>query len=691
MAEGADKPESQWTPNERRVVNQVQRLKSIIISCLQDDIIESVISCETAKDTWTDLVHSFEGPSDTKENMIMDLKLKYQTFRAKTFESLSQTYTLSLRNSPASLKDLEMQTILRPLTLLISIEGLSMRTTLSQGDTQIQKALITTPTGSPISIAFFSNNIIQDFQENSNNEADERTSEEYLRDLDIEFHERAPLANLKHFIKRKNNFSIQKANEDTECYKCSKKGHLVRDCFSKTSEPSYKSPMSNSSSMSRGFQPKFTPKFIQSTQHAQSSQGKPKTSKPFQSKNKGLVAETFDWDEEEVSDDEEETRVQVLMALADDELSVGKNHAPNGKWIDITMKKLTRSSSKNDAKGNPFVPAFLDYDHEMVLKSKNWVERLNPDIKLPNFNTGRILVLDSEAVNESLQLTVRYGLGTMKHTKPKTQESSNKNVSRHVTVSNPELVTCSVHTKVKTNDQESKINELTKLVQMLMDEKINSTQKSQEPIFVSSQPESSKILYCMKCKREDHKTSDHDMYIASLRSSQNYKAQPYQGGVLAESFKSSKSSIGVSCATCGSSVHSTTDHNDFEHFKRETHQGAHLVLRQWMLKEYGWCQELSAQIYRATRPINPMSINHEKYTLIIVDEHSRYTWVYFLKMKSQAPEMIMSFVKMVENQNDVKVKQIRTDNGTKFRNTELESFCDEKGISQNFSSPYTLE
>ncbi|GJZ83141.1 retrovirus-related pol polyprotein from transposon TNT 1-94 [Tanacetum coccineum] len=46
---------------------------------------------------------------------------------------------------------------------------------------------------------------------------------------------------------------------------------------------------------------------------------------------------------------------------------------------------------------------------------------------------------------------------------------------------------------------------------------------------------------------------------------------------------------------------------------------------------------------------------------------------------------------MVENQNDVKVKQIRTDNGTEFRNHELESFCDEKGISQNFSSPYTPE
>ncbi|GJT70770.1 retrovirus-related pol polyprotein from transposon TNT 1-94 [Tanacetum coccineum] len=66
-------------------------------------------------------------------------------------------------------------------------------------------------------------------------------------------------------------------------------------------------------------------------------------------------------------------------------------------------------------------------------------------------------------------------------------------------------------------------------------------------------------------------------------------------------------------------------------------------------------------------PISPMSINHDKYTLVIVDEYSR----------------------MVENQNYVKVKQIRTDNGTEFRNFELKSFCDENGISQNFTSPYT--
>ncbi|GKD57001.1 retrovirus-related pol polyprotein from transposon TNT 1-94, partial [Tanacetum coccineum] len=41
----------------------------------------------------------------------------------------------------------------------------------------------------------------------------------------------------------------------------------------------------------------------------------------------------------------------------------------------------------------------------------------------------------------------------------------------------------------------------------------------------------------------------------------------------------------------------------------------------------------------------------------------------------------------MENLNEVRVKELRSDNGTEFRNYKLEEFCDEKGISQNFSSP----
>ncbi|GJT65044.1 retrovirus-related pol polyprotein from transposon TNT 1-94 [Tanacetum coccineum] len=51
----------------------------------------------------------------------------------------------------------------------------------------------------------------------------------------------------------------------------------------------------------------------------------------------------------------------------------------------------------------------------------------------------------------------------------------------------------------------------------------------------------------------------------------------------------------------------------------------------------------------------------------------------------------MPFIKRVENPKDIKVKQLRTDNGTKFRISILVNFCDEEMISQNFSSPYTLE
>lgn len=79
-----------------------------------------------------------------------------------------------------------------------------------------------------------------DFQDDSDDEVDMRTSEEYLNDLQVEFQERGLLANSKRFIKRnKSNFQKVKANESTECFNSAKKGHFAKDCFSKTtSDPS---------------------------------------------------------------------------------------------------------------------------------------------------------------------------------------------------------------------------------------------------------------------------------------------------------------------------------------------------------------------------------------------------------------------------------------------------------------------
>nr|GEV03397.1 retrovirus-related Pol polyprotein from transposon TNT 1-94 [Tanacetum cinerariifolium] len=156
-------------------------------------------------------------------------------------------------------------------------------------------------------------------------------------------------------------------------------------------------------------------RFVYEDNLIQISPSTSQTPKAFQTKNKCQVAKTFNWDEEEVSDDEEVTQVKVLMAVANDELNVGKNHARNDEWIDITMRKGASPSSE--------VESLTFQTHSPK--------------EIPGLGHNRVICI--------------------------------------------------------------------------------------------------------------------------------------RGGVLAESFKFSESSIGVKCNTCGSTVHSTTDHNEFDHFKRDCH------------------------------------------------------------------------------------------------------------------------
>ncbi|KAI3692485.1 hypothetical protein L6452_32301 [Arctium lappa] len=88
-------------------------------------------------------------------------------------------------------------------------------------------------------------------------------------------------------------------------------------------------------------------------------------------------------------------------------------------------------------------------------------------------------------------------------------------------------------------------------------------------------------------------------------------------------------------------------------------------------------------------PVNIQSIAGKKYTLVIVDEFSRYTWVIFLHCKSDTPEELISFVKKMEVLNNLTVRSIRIDHGTEFKNISLNNFFENKVISHNFSSVRT--
>jgi transposase InsO family protein len=68
-------------------------------------------------------------------------------------------------------------------------------------------------------------------------------------------------------------------------------------------------------------------------------------------------------------------------------------------------------------------------------------------------------------------------------------------------------------------------------------------------------------------------------------------------------------------------------------------------------------------------PVPYISIGGNKYGLIIVDDYSRFTWVFFLQDKSKTQEVLKKFLRRAQNEFDVKVKKIRSDNGTEFKNT----------------------
>ncbi|GJW45041.1 hypothetical protein Tco_0073840 [Tanacetum coccineum] len=256
------------------------------MSCLLDDIMESAISCVLAKEAWTDLVHSFEGHSDTKENKIMDLKLKYQTFRAKSTESLSQTYTRyktllnELANDGVNLSKHEVN-----VGFMNSLPEKWL--TFSQG---LRNANHT----QTLDLADIYRRF--DFQENFDDEVDERSS---------------------HF-------------EETAFIKC---------LYLLTTIP----PVDNYL-RSIGFQPNFTPKLIQSSSNS-NSQVDPKFQKDYKAEYKKMQAKLALL---EASPSKEVTRVKVLMALADDELTLRKSHARNGEWVDIIIRKVNTPLSMGE-------------------------------------------------------------------------------------------------------------------------------------------------------------------------------------------------------------------------------------------------------------------------------------------------------------------------------------------------------
>jgi transposase InsO family protein len=84
------------------------------------------------------------------------------------------------------------------------------------------------------------------------------------------------------------------------------------------------------------------------------------------------------------------------------------------------------------------------------------------------------------------------------------------------------------------------------------------------------------------------------------------------------------------------------------------------------------------------------SIDGNKYNFVIVDDCTRYTWLFFLVDKSDVFTTFKSFVKDIHNEFEITIKRVRSDNGSEFKNTRINELCDEFEIRHQFSAKYTL-
>ncbi|GJT60700.1 putative ribonuclease H-like domain-containing protein [Tanacetum coccineum] len=79
------------------------------------------------------------------------------------------------------------------------------------------------------------------------------------------------------------------------------------------------------------------------------------------------------------------------------------------------------------------------------------------------------------------------------------------------------------------------------------------------------------------------------------------------------------------------------------------------------------------------------SLMKKMYCIVVTDDFNRFTWVFFLATKDETSGILKSFIIEIENLVDHKVKVIRCDNRTEFKNKEMNQFCEMKGILRQYS------
>ncbi|GKA25157.1 hypothetical protein Tco_0711190 [Tanacetum coccineum] len=380
-------------------------------------------------------------------------------------------------------------------------------------ETEKNKSLIS---ATPLSTAFISTSIVQDFQDYPDYEEDTRSSHEYLNDLEEEYQARALLAKSKRFFKK------------------ALKGSAVQKQLTKL----------NATNVARKHKPELRP------------------SNDFEAKYNKVKAKLALL-KEVSSDDNEMVEVKLLMALAGENDAISKEGARNGELMKISMRKLLDQKSPTGVE-RPWLSeaeGFTLPNHDTVCSTP---------IPLLKKLDGAEPVSGPKTIKSILRSKSTFKAETLKgiiiNEPSSAPAKSNKSSSASKVNSAPAVLFCKKCERIDhiTYDHAEYIS--TKNMSQHLKSLGRSTSRSKNP-----RPSKHFFLPCIHCGFNDHLFDDCVNYlICDICGSYDHDTHGHNRIIsLRRGIKPrNPQHVMKSYETCGSTVHTTTDHNDIKWFRR---------------------------------------------------------------------------------------------------------------------------
>lgn len=83
-----------------------------------------------------------------------------------------------------------------------------------------------------------------------------------------------------------------------------------------------------------------------------------------------------------------------------------------------------------------------------------------------------------------------------------------------------------------------------------------------------------------------------------------------------------------------------------------------------------------------------VSLSGYKYYVTFIDDHTRKTWIFFMKKEDEVFSKFQEFKALVENQTSKKIMALKSDNGGEYTLNAFKEFCAKDSMRREITIPY---